>query len=185
MDALPPLCCWVDLEMTGLNPERDVILELGVMLTNASLEPLGSLHHVVWQPPAALQSMEPVVLEMHRCNGLLDEVPVAGVPVRQAERDAVELMRQHAAPGTAVLCGNSVHTDRAFLARHMPMFERYLHYQHLDVTSVRLFMQGLMPGLEPTKPASTGRAHRAMDDLKASQAELATYRALFANGVSK
>lgn len=171
----PLRLCWLDLEMTGLNPVDNVIVEVAAVVTGADFVPLGSVEHVVWQPPAALSAMEPVVQQMHTENGLLKDIPQKGIPLRDAERAVMDLLRRHMGPGEGILCGNSIHTDRLFLARHMPMVERYLHYQHLDATSVRLMLAAHASAWQPPAPPPS-RSHRAMDDIRASMLEMSFFR---------
>jgi oligoribonuclease len=174
MPASPLRFVWLDLEMTGLDPEESAIIEVGVIITNPELVPLAEGEWVVWQPEEALARMEPVVREMHTRNGLLERVRKSTVSLRIAEKEVTALVAQHCALGEGILCGNSIHTDRRFLVRYMPMLDRYLHYRQVDVTSLKVLAQAWFPHMTSLKKAASG--HTALADLRASIAELQHYR---------
>lgn len=174
-ESTPLVLAWMDLEMTGLSPDHHAIVEVALVITGADFVPRESVEQVVWQPPSALQDMEPVVVQMHTENGLLERIP-HGVPLRQAERVVLDVLRRHAAPGEAILAGNSIHTDRLFLSRYMPGVERYLHYRHFDATSIRQFMLTSAPHWEAPPPSTAGKNHRAMSDVQAALHEMTHYR---------
>ena len=165
---------WLDLEMTGLNPDEDVILEVGVIITGADLVPLAELERVVWQPDEALARMRPFVREMHEKNGLTAKVRQSKVDVSEAERDVLALVTQHCSFKTAYLSGNSIYQDRRFLARQMPQLEGYLHYRQVDVSSLKVLVQSWYPAEKFEKP---GKNHTALDDIRTSLEELRHYRA--------
>jgi oligoribonuclease len=168
---------WLDLEMTGLDPETCAIIEIGVIITGPDLRPLAEMERVIWQPEEVLLRMEPVVKEMHTRNGLLDKVRASNTSLRVAERDVTALVAEHCALGEGVLAGNSIHTDRRFLFRYMPMLERYLHYRMVDVTSLKVLSRAWYPNLvEPRKPPA---GHTALADVRASISELQYYRDVF------
>jgi oligoribonuclease len=177
-----PLCfVWLDLEMTGLDPDESAIIEIGVVITGPDLVPRAEMERVIWQPDAALARMEPVVKEMHTRNGLLKRVRESSTSLRVAERDVTALVSQHCALGEGILCGNSIHTDRRFLMKYMPLLDRYLHYRMVDVTSLKVLGNAWFPDMVPLKKTTGG--HTALADLRASLAELAHYRAhLFRQG---
>jgi oligoribonuclease len=177
MDLHDAPLVWVDLEMTGLDAERCVILELGMVLTGPDLVPLERYEAVIWQPEEALARMEPVVQRMHTDNGLLGRVRASEISVRAAEREAVALLARHLRPGRGVLAGNSIYTDRRFLAVHMPMLDRYLHYRMVDVSSIRVLTKAWFPGAP--EQVRTPRDHTAMADLESALAQLAHYRDTF------
>ena len=165
---------WLDLEMTGLDPESCAIIEIGVIITGPDLRPLAEMDRVIWQPEETLQRMEPVVKEMHTRNGLLDKVRASTTSLRVAERDVMSLVTEHCALGEGILAGNSIHTDRRFLIRYMPLLERYLHYRMVDVTSLKVLSRAWYPNLvEPRKPPA---GHTALADVRASIAELQYYK---------
>jgi oligoribonuclease len=170
-----PRFVWLDLEMTGLDPETCAIIEIGVIITGPDLVPIAEIERAIWQPEEVLARMEPVVREMHTRNGLLGRVRASPVSLRVAEREVTALVAEHCVMGEGVLCGNSIHTDRRFLIRYMPMLERYLHYRMVDVTSLKVLARAWYPDApEPRKGAS---GHTALADLRASIAELSHYRA--------
>lgn len=174
MSSLNPCLVWLDLEMTGLDPNTCAIIEVGVILTGGDLQPIAELERVVWQPEEVLARMEPVVRRMHTENGLLERVRASDVSLANAERDVLTLLARHCAPGEGILTGNSIHTDRSFLVRHMPAVDRYLHYRQLDVSGLKVLQRAWFPGSpEPRKAASS---HTALSDLRAGLAELAHYR---------
>lgn len=171
---------WLDLEMTGLDPETCAIIEIGVIITGPDLRPLAEMERVIWQPEEVLLRMEPVVKEMHTRNGLLDKVRASTTSLRVAERDITALISEHCALGEGVLSGNSIHTDRRFLFRYMPMLERYLHYRMVDVTSLKVLVRAWYPNLvEPRRPPS---GHTALADLRSSISELQYYRDVIFRG---
>jgi oligoribonuclease len=163
---------WIDLEMTGLNPDMDRILEIGVVVTGADLKPLGEMTRVIRQPEHVLERMSKVVRQMHTRNHLLEEVVESTVNLRQAEREAMSLIVQHCLPGQAFLCGNSVHHDWRFLVRYMPSLEQYLHYRQVDVSTVKVLVQAWAKNIAYDKQQSN---HRALADVHASIAELRYY----------
>jgi oligoribonuclease len=170
----PPCFVWLDLEMTGLDPDESVIIEIGVIITGPDLVPKAEMERVIWQPDEALSRMEPVVKEMHTRNGLLKKVRESSTSLRVAEREISELVMKHCGMNEGILCGNSIHTDRRFLAKYMPMLDRYLHYRQVDVTSIKVLGNAWFPDMVPLKKTSSG--HTALADLRASIAELTHYR---------
>lgn len=168
---------WMDLEMTGLDPERCAILEIGVIVTGADLAPLAEIERVIWQPPEVLDRMDPFVRQMHTDNGLLDRVRASTVSLERAERDVFTTIQKHCGPQTGILSGSSIHTDRTFIARYMPLVERYLHYRHVDVSTLKTLAGAWYPEAPPfEKP---GANHTALADLRESIRELAHYRDRF------
>jgi oligoribonuclease len=177
MNSLEPRFIWLDLEMTGLDPETCAIIEIGIIITGPDLKPIAEMERVIWQPDEVLARMEPVVRDMHTRNGLTSRVKASPISLRIAERDVTSLVADHCALGEGVLCGNSIHTDRRFLIRYMPMLERFLHYRMVDVTSLKVLTRAWFPDVpEPRKNAS---GHTALADLRSSIAELTYYRETF------
>lgn len=165
---------WLDLEMTGLDPAADVILQAALIVTNADLEPLEEFVCDIWQPQSKLDQMTPFVREMHDKTGLLERVRSSTLDVAFAEK----LLLQRVAGWCeypAVLCGNSIGQDRKFIDRYMPGLAGYLHYRMLDVTSVKLLAALWAPQRQFEKPREG--AHDALVDIKNSIAELGHYRA--------
>ena len=163
---------WIDLEMTGLNPDVDKILEIAVAVTGPDLRILGEVSRVVHQPEGALERMSKVVQQMHTRNRLIEECLASNITMREAERAALALVVEHCLPGEAFLCGNSVHHDWRFLARHMPRLEQYLHYRQVDVSTIKVLVQAWAPDIAYDKQISN---HRALPDIHASIAELRFY----------
>ncbi|HVP28695.1 MAG TPA: oligoribonuclease [Myxococcota bacterium] len=169
-----PTFVWLDLEMTGLDVERCAIVEIGIVVTKADLVPLAELERVVWQPDDVLGRMEPFVREMHAKSGLLDRIRASRISLADAERDALALVARHCAFREGILAGNSIHTDRRFLARYMPLLEGFLHYRQLDVSSLKVLAGAWYPDVPRFEKSE--KTHTALDDLRGSLAELAHYR---------
>jgi oligoribonuclease len=174
----PPLVLiWLDLEMTGLDAQRDAILDVAAIVTGDDLVEKARYAATVFQPDHVLSLMDPYVREMHDKNGLTERVRKATKSLRDVEKELFQLIHAHAAPFEAVLAGNSIHADRKFIAAHMPLVDRYLSYRLLDVTTVKLLRRAWYPELEP--PVKKG-AHTALSDIQESIAELSWYKeALF------
>jgi oligoribonuclease len=168
---------WIDLEMTGLDPAKDVILEIAVLVTDSELEPIGEgLDLVIHQPAAALDAMEDVVKEMHARSGLTDAVLLSTVTLEEAEQRALALVREHVpVERSAPLCGNSIGTDRTFLVRYMPELDNHLHYRMVDVSSIKELARRWYPRAYHKSPAKVG-GHRALADILESVEELRYYR---------
>ncbi|WP_224247713.1 oligoribonuclease [Hyalangium gracile] len=177
MNSLEPRFVWLDLEMTGLDPETCAIIEIGIIITGPDLKPIAEMDRVIWQPDEVLARMEPVVRDMHTRNGLTARVKASPISLRVAERDITSLVADHCALGEGVLCGNSIHTDRRFLIRYMPMLERYLHYRMVDVTSLKVLTRAWYPDVPEPRKSPSG--HTALSDLRSSIAELTHYRDTF------
>ncbi|MEW2547248.1 oligoribonuclease [Streptomyces sp. NPDC047002] len=167
---------WIDCEMTGLSLANDALVEVAALVTDSELNVLGEGVDVVVRPPdGALETMPEVVRTMHTASGLLDEL-VAGTTLADAEAQVLAYIREHVKePGKAPLCGNSVGTDRGFLARDMPDLEGYLHYRIVDVSSVKELARRWYPRAYFNSPEKNGN-HRALADIRESIAELRYYR---------
>jgi oligoribonuclease len=166
---------WIDLEMTGLDPSVDVILQAALVITNADLEPLAELAVDVAQPDEALARMSPFVREMHTRTGLVERVRCSTIDLVQAERRLLDLARTWC-PAPATLCGNSIWNDRRFIARYMPALDRHLHYRVVDVSSIKV-LAARWYGDAAVFVKSEAGAHDATVDVKSSIAELRHYRA--------
>ena len=166
----------MDLEMTGLDPAHDVILEIATLVTDDELVVVAEGPDlVVHQPPDALASMDEVVREMHTASGLLDELQ-SGVRLDEATTAVLTYIREHVPePSKAPLAGNTVHMDRLFLARDMPEVEGWLHYRNVDVSSIKELTRRWFPRVYFASPEKTGN-HRALGDIKDSIDELRYYR---------
>jgi oligoribonuclease len=169
---------WMDLEMTGLDVENDVIVEIAALATSAStLEPLDAgLAVVVAQPAEVLARMSDFVRQMHERSGLLTEIERDGIPLEEAGRRVLEYIKGHAPePRTVPLCGNSIGMDRRFLARYLTEIEEHLHYRSIDVSSIKELCRRWYPepfGARPEKD----EGHRALADIGGSLDELRYYR---------
>jgi oligoribonuclease len=168
---------WLDLEMTGLDVTRHVIVEIAVLVTDAELEPLDEgIDVVVHQPPAALAEMDDVVRAMHTGSGLLPAIEASTVSLAEAGEQALAYVQRHIPePGTAPLCGNSIGVDRRFLDRQLPELDAYLHYRSIDVSSLKELCRRWYPAVFKRRPGKR-ETHRALDDVRESIAELRYYR---------
>ena len=153
---------WIDCEMTGLDIERDALIEIACLVTDAELNLLDEGVDVVIKPPAeALAGMPEVVREMHTASGLLSELP-SGITVAEAQDIVLSYVRGHVAePKKVPLCGNSIATDRWFIARDMPELDAYLHYRMVDVSSIKELARRWYPRTYFASPAKHG-GHRAL-----------------------
>ncbi|SCK19797.1 oligoribonuclease [Streptomyces sp. WMMB 322] len=167
---------WIDCEMTGLSLSDDALVEVAALVTDSELNVLGEGVDVVIRPPAqALASMPEIVREMHTASGLLDELD-DGTTLADAEAQVLEYVRKYAPEaGRAPLCGNSVATDRGFLARDMADLEAHLHYRIVDVSSIKELARRWYPRAYFNSPPKNGN-HRALADIRESIAELRYYR---------
>lgn len=168
---------WIDCEMTGLDLASDKLIEIAALVTDGDLNILGEgVDVVIHADDAALDNMVPVVTEMHRNSGLTEEVRRSTVTVEEAERLVLDYIRRHVpAAGSAPLAGNSIATDRAFLARDMPALDAHLHYRMVDVSSIKELCRRWYPKVYYGQPPK-GLSHRALADIKESIRELDYYR---------
>lgn len=169
---------WMDLEMTGLEPERDSILEIASIVTDSFLETIAEGPVLaIAQPPGVLERMDPWCVEHHGASGLTQRVRESAVSMQEAEERTLEFIRRHCPERTAPLCGNSIHQDRRFLCRQMPRLNAYLHYRIIDVSSVKELAERWYPGEFNRFPKK--KHHLALDDIRESIEELAEYRRLY------
>ena len=168
---------WVDLEMTGLDPETCVIIEVAVIITDNQLNEEAQYEGVIWQPDARLEQMIPFVKQMHTANGLIQKVKKSELKLEQAEDAILEMLKTNVAEGKGLLAGNSVWQDRRFLTKYMPKVEAYLHYRQIDVSSLKVLANAWHPkdGSPPNKSSN----HTALSDIRASMQELQFYRHRF------
>ncbi len=169
---------WMDLEMTGLDVEKEVIVEIAVLASSAStLEPLDAgLSVVVAQPAEALAGMSDFVRQMHERSGLLTEIETNGIPLEEAGRKVLEYIKGHVPePRTVPLCGNSIGMDRRFLDRYLPEIEQHLHYRSIDVSSIKELCRRWYREPFTSRPEKADD-HRALPDIQASIVELRYYR---------
>ncbi|TDN92736.1 oligoribonuclease [Microbacterium sp. BK668] len=167
---------WIDCEMTGLDLEIDELVEIAVVITDFELRPVHPGFHIVIKPDdSALDHMSEFVREMHSTSGLLEEIP-HGVSLADAEFQALEYIQQFVAnEGKAPLAGNTIGTDRMFLAKYMPRIDHWLHYRNIDVSSIKELARRWYPRAYIHAPAKGG-GHRALADIRESIRELAYYR---------
>jgi oligoribonuclease len=167
---------WIDCEMTGLDLARDALVEIACVVTDGQLNVVDDGIDVIIKPPAeALDHMPEVVREMHTSSGLLDELP-AGITLAEAQDAVLEYVRRHVRePKKVPLCGNSIATDRAFLARDMPELDEFLHYRMVDVSSIKELARRWYPRAYFASPPKHG-GHRALADILESIRELRYYR---------
>jgi len=168
---------WIDLEMTGLEVSRHVIVEIASIVTDDDLTIVAEgpdlvIHH----PPATLARMDDTVRRMHTKSGLLPAIEASEVTLEGAGNLTLVFLREHLEEGTAPLCGNSIGTDRRFLDAQLPAVDRYLHYRSVDVSTVKELTRRWYPDLFAQVPPKR-ETHRALDDIKESIEELRWYRA--------
>jgi oligoribonuclease len=167
---------WLDLEMTGLDAQNDVILQAALIITNANLEPLEEFVCDIWQPDEALSRMTPFVRDMHETTGLTPRVRLSKLDQQAAERKLLERITGWC-PFPAILCGNSIGQDKRFVDRWWPGLSGYLSYRTVDVTSLKILAK-LWYGEAGVFSKPTVGEHDALVDIKNSIAELSHYRAL-------
>jgi oligoribonuclease len=168
---------WIDCEMTGLDLTQDALIEVAVLVTDSDLNVLGDgVDVVISAPDEQLDRMIDVVARMHDKSGLSDAVRASNVTVEQAQRRVLDYIREQVPqPRTAPLCGNSIATDRGFLARDMPELDNYLHYRMVDVSTIKELVRRWYPRVYFGQPAK-GLSHRALADIRESIRELRYYR---------
>jgi oligoribonuclease len=168
---------WMDLEMTGLDHTSDVIVEIATLVTDDDLNIVAEgpdlvIHH----DDEVLARMDPFVVDMHTRSGLLDQIRVATMTVEQAGAETLAFIHQHVPVlRTVPLCGNSIGTDRRFLAAYLPEIEEYLHYRSVDVSSIKELVRRWYPDVLNKRGWKQG-THRALDDIRESVSELKLYR---------
>jgi oligoribonuclease len=174
-----PNLIWIDCEMTGLDLEKDVLVEIAVLVTDSELNVIGEgIDLVIAATPEQLAGMNEFVTQMHTNSGLITEIPT-GISVSAAEDLIIKYLESASTvAGKSPLAGNSVSVDRSFIARDMPRLNEYLHYRTIDVSSVKELARRWNAKVYFNSPAKTGN-HRALGDIQDSIAELAHYRANF------
>ena len=171
------MIAWMDLEMTGLDPGVHVIVEIATLVTDDDLNIVAEGPDlVVHQPPEAFAAMAEVVRQMHTTSGLLQAIERSTLSLSDAGAQTLEFLKTHIPqPRTVPLAGNSIGTDRRFLATFLPEIEEWLHYRSVDVSTVKELAKRWYPGAVGGAPAKVGH-HRALDDIRESVAELKYYR---------
>jgi len=169
---------WIDLEMTGLEPDTDVIIEMATIITDSDLNilaegPVFAIHH----PDSVLDGMDEWNTNQHGKSGLTQRVRDSKISVAQAEAETIKFLEQWVPKGKSPICGNSIGQDRRFLVRGMPTLESYFHYRNLDVSTIKELARRWRPDV--LAGVKKSGAHLALDDIKDSIAELQHYRATF------
>jgi oligoribonuclease len=167
---------WIDCEMTGLDLTSDALVEIACVITDGELNQVDEgIDLIIKPPPEALDHMPDLVREMHTASGLLNEL-ASGMTLAEAQDQVLTYVRSHVPePRKAPLCGNSIATDRAFLARDLPRLDDYLHYRMIDVSSIKELARRWYPRVYFASPAKAG-GHRALADIRESITELRYYR---------
>ena len=170
---------WIDLEMTGLKPEEDCIIEIATVITDGQLNllaegPVMALN----QPETVLAAMDDWNMNQHTRSGLLQRVRSSEYSEADAETLTLEFLREYVPAGVSPMCGNTIYQDRRFLYRYMPELEKYFHYRNLDVSTVKELVKRWTGNPEPFDKEST---HLALNDIRDSIEELRHYRELYFN----
>jgi oligoribonuclease len=166
---------WIDLEMTGLDPDHDSILEIATVVTDKDLNVLAEgPEFAIGHPPERLEAMDDWNRNQHRKSGLWERVLESTIDIATAEALTIEFLVQWVPPGKSPICGNSICQDRRFLHRLMPRLERYFHYRNLDVSTIKELARRWAP--EVSRGFSKESTHTALSDVRDSIAELAYYR---------
>ena len=165
---------WMDLEMTGLNPEQDTVIEIATIITDSQLGIVAEGPNLIINQPAELyEQMDDWNQEHHKKSGLWDAVLASQTSLEQAEAETLAFIKTHTVERSSPLCGNSIHQDRRFIRRYLPQIDQHLHYRMIDVSSVKELCKRWYPGQEYAKKQNL---HRALDDIKESIEELKFYR---------
>jgi oligoribonuclease len=174
-----PHLIWIDCEMTGLLLDKDVLVEIAVLVTDSELNVIGEgVDVVIKATPEQIAGMNEFVTEMHTASGLITEIP-NGISLTEAEDQIIKYLESaETASGKSPLAGNSVSVDRSFIARDMPRLSQYLHYRTIDVSSIKELARRWQPKIFFQAPAKTGN-HRALGDIQDSIEELKYYRQTF------
>ncbi|MFC1842902.1 oligoribonuclease [Candidatus Dependentiae bacterium] len=170
---------WLDLEMTGLNPQKNVILEIATVITDSQLNIIEKGPHlIIHQSDQMLEQMDKDVIGMHKKSGLTQKVRESTITVEYAEKKTLEFFKKHCDPYTALLAGNSVWQDRNFLREYMPSLVNYCYYRVLDVTAIKEVVKRWYPN-DPHNEFKKKETHRALDDVLESLQELRHLRKYF------
>ena len=167
----------MDLEMTGLDPAIDVIVEIATIVTDDELNIIAEGPDlVIHQSPETLAAMDPFVVDMHTKSGLIMAISASTITLEEAGKQTLDFIQLHVPdPRSVPLCGNSIGTDRRFLAKYLPEIENYLHYRSVDVSSIKELAKRWYPKIGLDRTSKSG-LHRALDDVKESVRELSFYR---------
>lgn len=166
---------WIDMEMTGLDPDRDKIIEMATIITDSQLNILAEGPSLILhQPPRVLEGMDEWNQKHHQKSGLLDEVKNSQISVKKAQTITLDFIKHYCLPRKSPLCGNAIHHDRRFIIKYMPELNDYLHYRHVDVTSFKILIQNWYPQNKDLPEKKD--VHRALSDIRESIEELMFYR---------
>ncbi len=167
---------WLDLEMTGLDPERHAIIEIGCAVTDSQLQMIAEGPvFAIYQPPATMAKMDAWCVRQHGKSGLTQRVKDSQVSLASAERQTLQFLRQYCIPGSSPLCGNSIGQDRRFLVRYMPKLNNFFHYRNVDVSSIKELVKRWYP--KKYQAPAKNSTHYVLDDVRESISELVYYRA--------
>lgn len=170
----PAPLVWIDMEMSGLDPESCRILEIATIVTDGDLNIVAEGPDlVVHQPPQVLEAMDEWCTRHHGESGLTAQVQASTIDDAEAERQTLEFLAQWTRAGASPLCGNSIYQDRRFIVRYMPKLDEFLHYRLVDVSSIKELSRRWYPEIKPPAKQET---HRALDDIRESIEELRFYR---------
>ncbi len=175
MSQDPKALIWIDLEMTGLNPDSDRIIEIATIVTDAKLNivaegPVLAVH----QSDAVLEGMDAWNTRTHAATGLTERVKISALTEADVEKDSIKFLKRYLPKNKSPMCGNTICQDRRFLARHMPELEAFFHYRNIDVSSIKELVQRWQPDL--LKGFEKKNTHKALDDIRESIDELKFYR---------
>ena len=166
---------WLDCEMSGLDPERHVLLEIGCAVTDNDLNLIAmSPAWVIFQPQRVLDRMDPWCIKQHGRSGLTARVQQSKDSLRQVERETLQFLKRYCFPNSSPLCGNSIGQDRRFLHRYMPQLNDFFHYRNIDVSSIKELVQRWYP--DQFHPPEKSKTHHVLDDVRESIEELRYYR---------
>ncbi|MBI3313487.1 MAG: oligoribonuclease [Candidatus Omnitrophica bacterium] len=175
---------WIDLEMTGLDPEKESIIEIATLVTNSDLEILAEGPNlVIRQPAKLLKEMDAWNQKQHAKSGLIELVKNSKITLKKAEKQTLDFIKEYCVRKKSPLCGNAVYHDRRFIIKYMPKLDAFLHYRMVDVTTLKILVEQWYPKNKelPKKKDS----HRALDDIRESIEELRFYRKHYLKETSK
>ena len=181
-EPMKDVLVWLDMEMTGLEPDVCVPVQAAIIITSKDLDELDSLEVTIWQPESRLETMEPFVRNMHTTNGLLAKVRASEMSLLDAERKLTALLAKWCRPNEGILAGNSIHQDRRFLAKYFPVLNGLLHYRMIDVSTMKELVRRWYGSEASFQKAAS--AHTALSDARESIAELRHYRKVAMKPVS-